>query len=159
MEQNNNLRSAINMLTLLPKAKIHRVMLDENNPDKFMIGVSGTNKPFHLVENWGDVARQKEEVRFFSDNLSAQYPALKDTLEVVTSDSRVPNYSELCSLVTTTLETNGISVEESRNRSIYSDTLSVGYSQDGWDHDTTIPAQDFVQAYSVEPEVAFEANN
>lgn len=159
MERNNNLRSAINMLTLLPNAKIHRVMLDENNPDKFMIGVSGTNRPFHLVENWGDVARQKEEVRFFSDNLSAQYPALKDTLDVVTTDSRVPNYSELCTLVTATLATNGVSFEDSMNRNIYSDTLSVGYSQDGWDHDTTISAQEFVQTYSVQPEVAFESNN
>ena len=159
MEQNNNLKSAINMLTLLPNARIHRVMLDENNPEKFMIGVSGTNRPFHLVENWGDVARQKEEVRFFSDNLSAQYPSLKETLDVVAADARVPNYSELCSLVTTTLATSGISIESSINRNIYSDTLSVGYSQDGWDHDTSISPAEFVQAYSVEAETAFEANN
>ena len=147
------------MLTLLPNAKIHRVMLDENNPDKFMIGVSGTNRPFHLVENWGDVARQKEEVRFFSDNLTSCYPALKETLEVVTADDRVPNYSELCTLVTTKLATSGISIEDSVNRNIYSDTLSVGYSQDGWDHDTNISPAEFMKTYSAEPEVTFESIN
>lgn len=158
MEHNQNMHSAIYMLSLLKGAKIHRVMLDENNSDKFMLGVSGTNRPFHLIENWGDKAREKEEIRFFSDNLSMQYPALKPTLDVVVNDSVVPTYTDLRLVVTNTMVNNGINPEECVNKDIYSNTLSVGYSQDGWDHDTTISNAEFFETYSVAGDATLDAN-
>lgn len=157
MEHNQNMQSAIKLISFINGAKIHRIMIEENS-DKFMIGVSGTNRPFHLIENWGDKAREKEEIRFFSDNLSAQYPSLKPTLDVVVNDSLVPSYTDLCHVVTSTMVSTGINPEECVNKNIYSDTLSVGCSQGGWDHDTTISNAEFFDTYSVTGDATLDAN-
>lgn len=159
MKHVENMQSAINLVSLMGKnACIRTIMIDEQNPEKFMLGVSTPSNTFHLVEHWGDNARQMGEVKFFSDSFAKLDSRLKPIMDVVSNDDRIPTFTELYSVVTEAMMQTGINPAECINKGIYSESLSVGYSKDGWDHDTEIDKGEFFKTYPVTEPNVFETN-